>query len=189
MNIPHIIGKALVDYDSAQSVIKYLLKNTNLSGYKSNSDSVRTHFIFSDKEDKNKIILKTEVEILGIFYDKYNIWTWGWAHVGGLKSETYLAKEILNYALKLGIEMSYIKTILTTSRGVVTDDIQLGINLALGCSIIKKPYIYPDSYPVGDYNIVYYFILLDNSELDKIKENIIKNKTIDITDDEEVYDK
>ena len=71
------------------------------------------------------------------------VWSWAWSQPGLTNSENYLAKEILLYALKLGSDLSYIKSILTTSRGVIKDITQIDINLAIGSSIIKQPYIYP----------------------------------------------
>jgi len=116
------------------------------------------------------------VETLAVFYDKLNVWSWAWSHMGLTNAENYLSKEILIYALKLGSELTYLKSILTTSRGVVKDRVQVDINLALGASIIKHPYIYPYVYKIEDYHLIYYMILLNKDALDTLNKKIIEEK-------------
>lgn len=170
MDIRHIISNALVEYDSARSVIKFLMSDeVALEGIMKHLETERNIFKFYDRES-DELILETEVEVLAVFYDKFNIWTWAWAHIGLTNSENYLAKEILMYAVKLGIDASYLKSILVTSKGIINDTTQIDINLALGTSIVKCPYIYPFVvYTSGEYNLIYYMILLNNEGLDKIK--------------------
>jgi hypothetical protein len=175
MNVQDIISNALIQYDTVQPIVRHLKKNTYYGGEKTDNNWKRTVFTFTDKKTE-EIILETEVELLAIYYDKYKIWSWAWAQADLLESENYLSKEILIYALKLGSELSYIKSILTTSRGVIKDVTQVDINLAIASSIIKQPYIYPFVYSIENYNLVYYFILLNKDGLDKIKNEIEKNK-------------
>lgn len=171
MNVQDIIGNALVQYDSAQPLIRYLKKYTYYGGVKTNNDYQRTIFTFTDKKTE-EIIIETEVEVLAIYYDKHRVWSWAWSQTGLTNAENYMAKEILLYALKLGSELSYIKSLLTTSRGVIKDLTQLDINLAIGASIIKQPYIYPFVFPIENSYLVYYFILLNKDDLDKLNEKI-----------------
>ena len=171
MNVQDIIKNSLIEYDNTRSVIKYLHEKTDYWGTKAESEYTRTKMHFEDKET-GKTILTTEVETLAIFYDKLNIWSWAWSHPGLLNSENYLAKEILIYSFKLGSELSYIKTILTTSRGVIKDRMQIDINLAISSSIIKQPYIFPYVYPVDGHELVYFLILLNDEDLNKLKEQI-----------------
>lgn len=182
MNVQHIISKALIEYDTAQPVIRYLVKNArNIKGNKTNNDFERTNFEFID--ENGEVVLKTEVEILAVFYDKLNIWSWGWSQTGLTNAENYLSKEILLYALKLGSDLSYIKSILTTSRGVIKDITQIDINLAISSSIIKQPYIYPFIYPIENNLLVYYFILLNKTDLDKLAQQISNNTDVTSFDD------
>lgn len=175
MNVSDIIGNALIEYDRAIPVIKYLIKNTDPSITKSKSDRVRSSIKFIDNKT-NEIVIDTEVEILAIYYTKLKIWSWSWSIVGLINSQNYLAKEILLYALKLGTELSYIKSILTTSRGVIEDITQIDINLAIGASIIKIPYIYPIYYKLGDDLLIYYMILLNKNDLDALHEKIVRQQ-------------
>lgn len=171
MNVPDIISKALIEYDMAKPVIRYLIKYTYLEGFKTTNDWQRSKFKFIDKQTE-EVIIDTEIEILAVYYDKFKVYSWAWSQTGLTNSENYLAKEILLYALKLESDLSYIKSILTTSRGVIKDVTQVDINLAIGSSIIKQPYIYPFVYQIENNNLVYYFILLNKTELDKLSEKI-----------------
>lgn len=175
MNVQHIIKESLIEYDTAHVVIKYLLKNTRIEGIKTNSDTQRSKFKFIDSIT-NKVILETEVEILSVYYDKLGVWSWAWSQTGLTNAENYLSKEILLYALKLESSLSYIKSILTTSRGLIKDKTQIDINLAIGSSIIKQPYIYPFIYEIENYHLIYYFVLLNKSDLDKIATGLVKPK-------------
>lgn len=167
MSTNDIIAKALTYYDSKRAFVRYLKKRAAYTLDNTTNHLKRSIMSFRDRQT-NEIILKTEIEILGVYYSKHRIWSWAWSHPGLRNSENYLAKEILRYSLDLGPELAYIKSILTTSRGVVKDSIQLDINLAVGSSIIKQPYIYPFVWPVGDHVLIYYFILLDQTALDAL---------------------
>lgn len=174
MDVQNVINEALIGYDGAQPVIRYLLKNTEYEGIKTDNDRERTRFKFFEK-NTNKLILDTEVEVLAVYYDKLQIWSWAWSQTGLRNSENYLSKEILRYALTLESDLAYIKSILTTSRGIIKDETQIDINLAIGSSFIKQPYVYPYFYHVEDSSLIYYFVLLNKEELDKLKEKVSKN--------------
>lgn len=175
MDTRYIIKEALTEYDSAQPVIRYLQKNTKYKGEQTKSDSKKTVFTFVDKET-NDLVLETEIEVLAVYYDKLNVWSWAWSQIGLMNSENYLAKQILQWALNLESGLSYIKSLLTTSRGVMKDLIQIDINLAISSRVIKKPYIFSHAHFVGDGEITYYLILLNIPELDKLKQKIGGNR-------------
>lgn len=165
MSVQHIISEALIEYDSALPVIRYLQKNI-IEGVHTTNDTERSRFKIIN--DDGQVLLETEVELLAVFYNKFNIWSWAWSLILPTSAENYLSKEILLYALKLGSDMAYIKSILTTSRGVIKDITQIDINLAISSSIIKQPYIFPFIYHINDNDLIYYFILLNKPELEKI---------------------
>lgn len=179
MNVQDIISNALIEYDSVKPVIN-ILKKAYIEGVKTTNDWQRTKFKFIDN-DTGETIVDTEVEILAVYYDKLKVWSWAWSHIGLTNAENYLAKEILLYALKIGSELSYIKSILTTSRGVVKDTTQIDINLAISSSIIKQPYIYPYIYPIENNHLIYYFILLNKTDLDKLNEKNKKTSSFDFS--------
>ena len=173
MNIQYIITKSLLDYDEKQSVIKYLTKNSKtIDSVRKNSDTIRNNIKFYD--DKKNLILETDYEVLGIYYDKLHVWSWGWSHTALSNAETYLSREVLNHSLKWGSDLSYLKSMLTSSRSIVRERAQLDIHLALGCNIIKQPYIYPYVYKIGDAKLIYYLILLNKTDLDRLDKIISK---------------
>lgn len=169
MSTHDIIAKALIYYDSKQPFIRYLKRRAAYTVNKTSSDMKRSWISFQDRKT-GETVVETEMEILGIYYSKHKVWSWAWSHPGLYNSENYLAKEILRYSLDLGPELAYIKSVLTTSRGIVKDSVQLDINLAIGTSVIKQPYIYPYVWPVGDHVLVYYLVLLNQKSLDKFFE-------------------
>ncbi len=172
MNVPDIISNALTEYDSVKPTIRYLTKNT-IPEIKFPTNAIeRTKIAFVTNSEPKQTILETEVELLAVYYDKYQLWAWAWSLSGLNNSTIYLSKKLLIYALDLGADLTYIKSILTTSRGVIKDNIQVDVNLALGSTFIKQPYIYPFITPLGEtHNLTYYFILLDHVALQKIKIN------------------
>lgn len=178
MSVQDIISKALIEYDTAQPTIRYLVKYADYEGERPGTDWQRTKFRFIDKKTDD-VILETEVETLAVYYDKMDIWSWAWSLTGLTNAENYLAKEILIYALKLGSDLAYLKSILTTSRGVIDDVTQIEVNLAIACSIIKQPYIYPFVYKIENNYLVYYLILLNKTDLDKLSERIKNDKEFD----------
>lgn len=169
------IKKALIEYDSASSVIKYLLKNTIHVIEQTSSNYKRSISKFFSRTT-NELVLESENEILAIYYSKHQIWCWAWSLVELTDSENFLAKEILLYSLGMDTNLSYIKSLLTTSRGIIDDVSQLDINLAVSSSLIKQPYIFPYYHKIGNHTLVYYFILLNNTDLDLLKQKIMENE-------------
>lgn len=175
MNVADIISNALIEYDTARPVINFLQK-THTEGFKTSNDWQRTNIRFMDPETK-ELIVDTETEVLAIYYDKFNVWSWAWSHIGLTNAENYLSKETLLYSLKLGSELAYLKSIITTSRSVIKNTIQLEINLAIASSIIKQPYIYPYVYTFKDHKLTYYYILLNKLDLTKLNDKITFDKS------------
>lgn len=175
MDVQHIISKALIDYDTVQPVIKYLLDNCVVppTADRASDGSRRTKFTFNDKVTGD-VVLETEIETFAIYYDKYKVWSWAWSHPGLYLVENSLARDILIHALSLEVDLSYIKSILTTSRGQLKDPIQIDINLAIGASFTKQPFIYPYKYQIEDSYLIYYTVLLNRPVLDKMAKKLIK---------------
>ena len=174
-NIQDIISQSLVYYDKSQPVIKYLYNNTFRLNNNINSNYRRIIFEFYDRITR-ELVVSTEVELLGMYYNKYKICEWAWANPGLRISENYLSKEILRWALSLDIDMTTIKSILITSRDEIKDNIQIDINVALGASILKQPYIYTYNYYINGFNLVYYFVLLNQKDLDILSDKIAKGE-------------
>ena len=171
MDTKYIISKSLEDYDSNADVIRFLKKNTRLETIEKKIDTERDLWIFYDI-NTNEVLFETEVEVLGIYHKKVGVWIWAWSVPKYSIIKINLSKELLLYALSLGFEASYIKTLLITSRGSIVDPIQLDIHIALASYIIKKPYIYEYEQLIDNYSLFRYYILLNTTALDKIHQKI-----------------
>lgn len=167
MDVKYIISKSLQDHDAVTEVIKYL-KNKNiikLIPQKRKNDRDLWTFI---NVATNEVILETEVEYLGTYNTKLKIWCWAWSIPILSSMDVHLSKEMLLYALKLGPESSYLKTILITSRGEISDLIQLDIHIALASYILKQPYIFPYEVEIENYSLVHYYIMLNTTDIGKL---------------------
>lgn len=171
MSVADIIKKALIYYDQTEPVIRYLQTKTTYTGIKTAVDNARTTLTFTDN-DSHQIVLETEVEILAVYYDRYHLWSWSWAQTGLKSSENYLAKNLLRYSLDLDHHLTYLKSILFTSRNIIRSPTQIDINLAIAADILKTPYIYPYVYPINNDQLVYYLILLNVDQLNLLMKNI-----------------
>lgn len=178
MNNSNIIYEALLNYDYEKIFIDYL-KNLNPEiEFENNPGELRNKIIFKDPLTK-EIILKSEYEYIAFFHCEYKIWVWGWSVTSfDFKEITYII-ELLKHALQLSKEYNYIKSLLTTSRAIINNLIQIDINLAIVGYYIYNSYIYPIEKKVGDKNIIYYIILLNKEAiLKRSQENDEKNKQI-----------
>ena len=146
-NYYEYIKKALDYYD--EQILKYnnliISKNIKISE-KINEDN---EIIFYDED--NKIAYDSTFEVLGYFDSSTRVWVWGWLMQGFKNEDTKISKDLLNYGLKLEPSTKYIdlemmiKALLVNSRIRIGEDIQLTINLAICCKIVRErfKFIYP----------------------------------------------
>jgi hypothetical protein len=172
MDTKQIITRSLEEYDKHAPTIDFLLRHVEKHApdfVVNNSDMKRDSVIFYDHD--HNILLKSDFESLGFYYNKYKLWLWGWANPGLLSNNTYLCKKILQYGLELRLSRVDLKYQLITSRMFIRDKNQLDVHLAVSAYLIKKPYIYPHKIWVNKENdeyIINYLILTDTEILDKI---------------------
>jgi hypothetical protein len=168
MDVQHILSKALEDYDRHASAIRFLLETcSEPEVIRDDSGNNRSKFIFRDRATGD-LVLETEIETFAIYSAKYKVWSWAWSHPGLNLVENSLARDILIHALGMEPQLSYIKAIITTSRGKITNPVQLDINLSIGACLIKNYYIFPYIYTIEkDHEICYYTVLLDTDPLKK----------------------
>lgn len=183
MNSAYVVTRFLEEYDMTRSTIRYLLQNTYQQSVPSKHDMDRRILKFYHIKT-DELVLETETEIMAVYYTRYGVWTWAWSIIGLLDAEYFLSREILLYALKLDVDLAYIKRILTTSRGVIKNDTQIDINLAVSAGITKKPYIFPIVTKVEGYYLIYYMILIDTAKLDALKATL----EVGFDDEEDVFD-
>jgi len=106
-------------------------------------------------ERVNEITFKTDnktynYEIIGYFDNNNMIWIWSWLLPQFSSNLTKIARDLLNYGLKLEPESNvtehlFIKSLLVNSRISIEDAIQLDTNLAIYSYLSpnKFKFIYP----------------------------------------------
>jgi hypothetical protein len=115
-------------------------------------------FIYNQNE-----IFKAKCQIFG-YYDILNtIWFWGWL-LPLPNNETILARELLDYGLKLDIsdtnaEQLFYKGILLNSRYIINNKIGLEINLAFFSSLLKDKILF--IYPRKVENIIIFYFIIE----------------------------
>lgn len=158
-SLNQFIKKAIEYYDEQN--IKYI-DIINTSDIILNTDSTIIIFNINNEE---KIY---NYELLGYFDNQNNIWIWSWLLINLTSEQIIIARELLNYGLKLepssnSNEHFFIKSLLVNSRIMIEEDIQLEINLAIFSYIIKKKikFIYPRKIFIGEekkFITIYYLI-------------------------------
>lgn len=165
MNINDIISQGLYELDSKKPLLEYLKRNSNIYVI-TKTEPNRPSIEFIDMKT-GEIIVSTEFERLSAYHNKYNIWVWAWS-LPLLHSENSLSIEILKHILQLDEEYTYIKTLFTTSRGIIDDPVQIDINLALSGLILKQPYVLKYTENMVDW----YIVLLNKEGLDKLENKL-----------------
>jgi len=166
MNINDVIGQGLYENDSKRLVMRYLERNT-ITIFNPGTGTKRPEMKIYNKET-NELIISTEFERLAAYYNKYHIWVWAWSVPMLHHSENSLSIEILKHTLQMDQEYVYIKTLFTTSRGIIDDPIQIDINLALCGQILKKPYIVK----LQDGMVDWYVVYLNTEGFDKLADEL-----------------
>jgi hypothetical protein len=161
------IRSALEYYDNHQLEIIELLKKIEYIKFINNAPSTN-QIIFFDSD--KKILLESNYESLGFYFQTSNIWRWAWSMPTLSKNDTLISRKILNYAFDLEPTKEYIlRSALINSKILIKNNLQLDINIALSSYLIKKPFIF--KLPIG-FN--------DNSKDDYISyKNIFTHKSYD----------
>jgi hypothetical protein len=141
-SLSQLIKKSLEHYDKQNYEYRdYIMEST--SRFKKSEEQI-VAFIKEGKEREE------DWEFLGYFDNNSKIWVWGWLISNINSSETVIARELLNYALKLepstnAVEHYMLKGFLINSRTLIEDDTQLDVNLAIISYLLNKKikFIYP----------------------------------------------
>lgn len=141
-SLNQFIKKALEHYDNQNFKYKHLILLNNIK-----YNSTRSTINFIDNNDNEH---DYDFETLGYFDNITNIWIWSWI-IHDLKSEqTKIARNLLNYGLKLEPgqnleEHSMMKLLLVNSRIKLEEQLQLDVNIAIFSYIMKDSikFIYP----------------------------------------------
>jgi len=141
-SLNQFIKKALEYYD--KKILEYadLIKITDVK-YESNKNEIT--FITQDKKEHY-----FSFETLGYFDNTEHIWIWSWLLQELKSDQTKIARDLLNYGLKLepetlSIDHHFFKALLVNSRISIDEMVQLDINLAIFGYLMKDKFkfIYP----------------------------------------------
>lgn len=156
-----LIKNALEYYDKNKDKYHNKFKDVKyISTEVSDKDTEQTVKYFYD--ENFKLLFKSRCEYIGIYDEKYNIWSWAWSISFLKKNETNIIRKVLTYGTELDPKSSFLKSELILSRFKISNKIQLDIHLAIVSYLAKKTLIFPQNYST----------------------KIIDNKYIDITDKE-----
>jgi hypothetical protein len=125
------------------------------------SDLAEPRMSLYDKNDK--LILSASYQLLGVYYNSYNLFIWSWALPNIDKNQILLSKKILNYALNMSNDdllLNIIKTQLITSR-IRLSKLTLDLHIALASYLTKISMIFPQKHVIdnkdeNNYMIYYY---------------------------------
>lgn len=163
----NIITDALRYYDNnIEKYNDFYNKIDNVDFKESTNDLEHNIIIFYDKNKKK--IFESKYEIIGLYNDFANVWTWAWSIPSNTRNKIQIIKNVLNYGIDLNPDQVFLKTELITSRFKISNNIQLDIHSAIASYLAKQPLIYKYIYDDKNLNIVktiYYLYLLDFDKL------------------------
>lgn len=157
-NIGQFIKKSLEYYDEQQEKYKEYINATNLEFNERNNELIINL--------PNQKPINATYETLGYYDTATSIWIWAWV-INTLKSEsTEIARNLLNYGLKLEpdkgdiLEHFFIKTLLVNSRILIDDEIQLDTNIAVYSYLLKGKFSFILPRRIKNNSIIYCLIKL-----------------------------
>jgi hypothetical protein len=139
------IRSALEYYDNHQLKIIELLKKIEFIKIIRNTPSTN-QIVFYDSD--KKILLESNYETLGFYFQTSNIWRWAWSMPTLTKNDSSISRRILNYAFDLEPTKEYIlRSELLNSKILIKNNLQIDIHVALSSYLTRKPFIF--KLPIG----------------------------------------
>jgi hypothetical protein len=152
--------------------------NMSLDFYDKQLYNHKEYFRMTNYVDKNgfiefykddKLEKKEEYEILGIFDNNQRVFIWSWLIPSIENKFTNIARDLLNYALKLEpssntYEHYFLKTTLLNSRIFIENQEQMDILLSVSCYLIKNKskFIYSGQYNLSKTNFITIYYIIKN---------------------------
>lgn len=156
----NIINKVLEKYDENMEKYDKFLKKIKYYKFKTNK------IIFYD--EKKNLVNSSRIEMLSIYFNNNNIWSWIWAIPYIKNDQTKLSRNLLNYGLNINIDNFdniFLKNFLITSRINLNNPLQLDIYIALSSYLLKYPLIIPIEYNFNDKKEEYYIYKKKNYDI------------------------
>jgi hypothetical protein len=163
MDIKTLITNALEYHDKNNDIYKNVLKKVQYKQIISDDKDDGAHNIIVFYDSDKKELFRSRYEIIGIYQKSSKIWIWAWAMPLIYKKSTNLIRRIWNYGATLGINDTYLKTELVTSRFRVIDPIQIEIHISIAMYLSKVKTIYENK--IGKNQLDH------NSEINTMKNN------------------
>lgn len=156
METINLIKNSLDYMDKKMS--KYYIDHIRIASYNLliNKEDLKLPKIICYDKNKKKVF-KANIQIMGNYYKKSNMWIWGWAIQDWPDNEvppkniTYLSREILKYGLDISTDFTgdknqdslklYLKFLLTNSRTLVKNQIEMDVITAICLYLSKKDFI------------------------------------------------
>lgn len=129
-------------YENIKKKIKYI---RIIPSQELHEDIIGTKLSFYDK-NKNELFA-SRIEFLGNYYNKINVWVWGWSIPILDKSLSTIIRKVFLYGTDIDItpynfDNILLKNELITSRFRIIDEVQLEIHCAIASYLSKKPFIF-----------------------------------------------
>ena len=164
-----IVKDALEYYDKNNELydkLKQKIRFVKITTKTHNTGIDGLYLTFYDKHKQEMFTSRTE--ILGKFYNRYNVWIWGWAIPSVDASNVSVIRKVLLYGTNLDVisdinvssneNMMLLKNELVTSRLKIDDNVQVDIHCAIACYLAKQTLMIE----------IYDFPMLDSNELTEI---------------------
>ena len=159
--LKNLIKKAFKNYDTINNKTLGNKNDIDIIETNINKDNTKIEIIYKDET------IEYDAELLGIFDESTNIWIWSWNISHDNKKIGEITKELINYGLDITYtekesDKIYIKSVLTTSRLYINNQLNLSILLAITTYLIKNKIkgFYQKSYPKNRQdNLVLYYIM------------------------------
>jgi len=121
----------------------------------------------------NKSIAKIDLQVLGVYHNKTQVFFWGWVLPYLHVDETKISRKLLDYGLKLdplsnNINHYYIKSLLINSRIYIENDIDLDLLQSISAYLLKDNFDFIYEYKFNKQNkdeillTTYYLIKISN---------------------------
>jgi hypothetical protein len=151
-----IVSMAYEYLDKKKEIYEKYFKFKNRTFYerqKPNDDMEKLKFDI--KDDNGKILIRGTYSIIGFFNNFLSTWYWGWAVPFPVKSENYLSRKMLMYALDIDIDThnnsintnSMLKAELLNSKIFMENpNVEIEKYIALALYVTKSEYYYNVSF-------------------------------------------
>lgn len=144
----NIVINSFIYYDKNKEKYDNITKNVKYVNFPAfdkddKGDIKRKHIVMYDKNKKP--IFSSKYEIIGLYENVSNTWSWAWSVPRFKKNITYISRKILNYGLDLDISEQhslFLKTELITGKFKIHDPVQLELHAAIASYISKNPFIF-----------------------------------------------